>query len=50
MPFVALNMTALTIAAIYYAYRDAYVARLTRLKLVRERIAYMLWTASQQMA
>jgi hypothetical protein len=50
MPFVALNVTALAVAAIYYAYRDAYVAHLKRSKLFRERIAYMLWTASQQMA
>ena len=50
MPFVTLNVTALAIAAIFYAYRDGYVARLQRTKVLRERIAYMLWTAAQQLA
>jgi hypothetical protein len=47
MPFVVLNATALAVAAIYYAYRDGYLARLQRSKMMRERIAYMLWTAAQ---
>jgi hypothetical protein len=50
MPFVAMNLSVLAVAAIFYAYRDGYVARLQRMKLLRERIAYMLWTASQQVA
>ena len=50
MPFVALNATALAVAVIFYAYRDGYVARLRRTKMLRERIAYMLWTAAQQLA
>jgi hypothetical protein len=50
MPLVAVNMTALAVATIFYAYRDRYVAGLHRAKLLRERIAYMLWSASQQVA
>ena len=47
MPVVTLNLTALAIAAIFYTYRDGYVARLRRTKMLRERIAYMLWSAAQ---
>jgi hypothetical protein len=50
VPLVALNLTALTVAAIFYAYRDGYAARLRRAQMLRERIAYMLWTAAQQLA
>ena len=49
MPLVTLNLTALAIAAIFYAYRDGYVARLRRTQMLRERIAYMLWSAAQQL-
>jgi hypothetical protein len=50
MPAVALNLTALAVAGIFYAYRDRCVARLERAKMLRERITYLLWTASQQVA
>jgi hypothetical protein len=47
---VCLNLTALTVALIYYSWRDGYVARLQRERTLRERVAYMLWAAAQQMA
>ena len=50
MPLVALNVTALAVAAIYYTYRDGYLAHLRRTQMLRERIAYMLWTAAHQLA
>ena len=50
MPVVAVNLTALAVAAIFYVYRDGYVAHVRRAKLFRERIAYMLWSAAQQLA
>ena len=48
MPLISLNLTALAVASIYYAYRDRYVAQIHRAKMLRERIAYMLWSAAQQ--
>ncbi|HEY1377090.1 MAG TPA: hypothetical protein VGF55_09870 [Gemmataceae bacterium] len=50
LPYIALNMTAFAVASIFYAYRDAYVARLRRLQVLRERVAYMVWSAAQQVA
>jgi hypothetical protein len=50
MPLVAMNVTALAVATIFYAYRDRYVAGIHRAKLLRERIAYLLWTTAQQVA
>jgi hypothetical protein len=50
MPFVAYNLTALTVAAIFYAYRDHYLAGVHRSKVLRERVAYLLWNAAQQVA
>jgi hypothetical protein len=50
MPLVAVNMTALVVATIFYAYRDRYAASLHRAKLLRERVAYMLWSSAQPLA
>lgn len=50
MPVIAANVAALAVAGIFYAYRDGYLARLRRVQVVRERIAYMLWTAAHQVA
>ena len=47
---MAVNLTALAVAAIFYAYRDQHVAALHRTKMLRERVTYMLWTAAQQVA
>ena len=50
MPFVVLNLTALAVAGLFYAYRDGYLAHLRRTKVLRERVAYMLWAAAQPLA
>ena len=50
MPVVVVNASVLAIAAIYYAYRDQYLAGLQRAKLLRERVTFLLWTASQRVA
>ena len=50
MPQVTVNIAALAIAAIYYLYRDGYIAQVRRQQTFRERIAYMLWTAAQNVA
>ena len=47
-----LQVSALAVAAIYYLWRDAYVAllrreRARRERALRERVAYMLWTAAR---
>jgi len=48
MEIVCWNLTALTIAAIYYGWRDGIVRRGQREKLLRERVTYMLWMATQE--
>lgn len=50
MPPIALNLTALGIAAIYYLWRDGYHHRLLRKRVLHERIAYMLWTSANHAA
>jgi hypothetical protein len=47
---ICLNATALAVAVIYYAWRDGYCAWVRRERMLHERVAYMLWTASQQLA
>jgi hypothetical protein len=48
MQIVCFNLTALAVAALFYAWRDGIVRRGQREKLLRERITYMLWVAAQQ--
>ncbi len=40
------QISALAISAIYYLWRDGYVAALHRQRRLRERVAYMLWMAA----
>ncbi len=47
MQVVCWNLSVLAIAAVYYAWRDGFVRRVRREKVLRERIAYMLWVAAQ---
>jgi hypothetical protein len=47
MPVIALNLSALAVAALFYLYRDGYVAGLRREKMLRERVAYLLWNVAQ---
>ncbi len=44
---ITCNLAALTIAAVYYAWRDVYVSRRRRSAL-NERVAYMLWVAASR--
>ena len=50
MQVVCCNLTALAIAALYYVWRDYHRNNCQRIKLQRERVAYMLWTAANQVA
>jgi hypothetical protein len=48
-PVILCNLAALTIAVIYYGWRDGYARRrATPTKVLRERVAYMLWKAAQR--
>lgn len=48
LQFVVPNLAALAIAMLYYAWRDGYSVKIQREKMLRERVAYMLWTAAQR--
>jgi hypothetical protein len=47
VPIVQVHLTALAIAAIFYVYRDQYHSRLQKLTVLRERVAFLLWSAAQ---
>jgi hypothetical protein len=47
---VCLHATALAVAIIYYGWRDGYLVWLRRERMIRERVAYMLWSASHHVA
>jgi hypothetical protein len=45
------NLAALAIAVIYYAWRDYYLRpRQEKERILRERVAYMLWVAANHVA
>ncbi|HSQ55777.1 MAG TPA: hypothetical protein VLM40_08520 [Gemmata sp.] len=46
---IACNLACLTIAALYYTWRDGYLHRRRR-QHTRERVAYMLWVAANHTA
>jgi len=46
---LACNIACLTIAALYYTWRDVYTHRRKRVEL-RERVSYMLWVAANRAA
>lgn len=48
MGVIEANLAALAVAAIYYGYRDLYLPQLRKQQVLRERVAYMLWTAAQR--
>ncbi len=50
MTLATMNFSALAIASLYYLWRDGYVARLRRSQVLRERVAYMLWSAAHHVA
>jgi len=47
MQFVALGVAALSLAAIYYIWRTYREVKTHRDRILRERIAYMIWVASE---
>ena len=47
-PVFAGSLSCLAIAALYYLWRDVYLPR-RKQRLLRERVAYMLWIAAQKM-
>jgi hypothetical protein len=50
MPVLCCNLAALSIAVLYYAWRDGYLKYLRRERVLRERVAYMLWLAAERAA
>ena len=42
------NVAALAIAALYYTWRDKLAKRSHTGRVLRERVAYMLWAAAQR--
>ena len=49
MQIIYCNAAALTIAITYYIWRDGIMAHRLREKRLRERVAYMLWLAANQL-
>lgn len=42
------SLGALAVALIFYAHRDHVQTQARRLSLIRERLAYLLWSAGEQ--
>jgi hypothetical protein len=47
---LACNVAVLSIAVLYYAYRDGYAVKARQRTALNERVAYMLWAAAQRAA
>jgi hypothetical protein len=45
---ISCQLAALTIASLFYVWRDLLHRRLTHSKLLRERVTYMLWVTAQR--
>jgi hypothetical protein len=45
---ISCQLAALTIAGLFYVWRDLLTRRLTHSKVLRERVTYMLWCAAQR--
>jgi hypothetical protein len=46
-PIVA-NVAALAVAALFYLWRSHYEARRQRLRIKRQRVAYLLWVIAER--
>jgi hypothetical protein len=46
MQLVCCHVAALTVAGIFYAWRTYSLEALARHRLLRDRVAYMLWVAA----
>lgn len=49
VPLITCNLACLSIAALYYTWRDVYIHRKKR-EVLHERVAYMLWVAASRTA
>lgn len=47
-PMISCQLAALLIAGLYYVWRDVLRQRFRVTRMVRERVAYMLWVAAQR--
>ncbi len=47
-PVFSCNLAALSIAVLYYSWRDGYHKKRNEEKKLRERVAYMLWVAANR--
>jgi hypothetical protein len=47
-PIIACNLAAFTIALVFYAWRDVYMRWRMNRRMLRERVAYMLWVAANR--
>lgn len=50
MHLIYVNMAALSIAVLYYAWREWHAHFRSRGQVLRERVTYMLWVAANQAA
>lgn len=46
-PMIPCQLAALTIAGIFYVWRDVFQKRVQSYKVLRERVTYMLWVSAQ---
>jgi len=49
MPILCCNVAALAVAALYYVWRAYDQARTAKERVLRERVAYMLWVVADRM-
>ena len=49
MEMLCCNVAALAVALLYYTWRAYHQARLARRRVLRERVAYMLWVLADRM-
>jgi len=47
-PLIVCNLATLTIALLYYVWRDACLARLRKVQVQHERVALMLWSVANR--
>lgn len=49
MEMLCCNVAALTVALLYYTWRAYHQTRIARDRVLRERVAYMLWVVAERM-
>ena len=47
-PIMSYQLASLAIAGLFYMWRDVWTRRLQHNKLLRERVAYMLWVVANR--